>query len=116
MQKIPLELARAGMVLEKPIMRENGLILVAEGTELSETLIGRLRTMEVEFVLVHGHPLDLEGLGGESSAGKRLERLDQLFRRHDDEWMLKVKAFLKNYFQSRAAREAAPRKGDEGEQ
>jgi hypothetical protein len=116
MQKIPLELARAGMILEKPIIRENGLVLVAEGTEFSDALLGRLRTMEVEFVFVQGHPVDLDGLGGDGSASRRLERLDQLFRRHDDEWMLKVKAFLKNYFQSRAARDAATRKPEEGQE
>ena len=117
MQKIPLELARAGMVLEKPIMRDNGLVLVAEGTELTEPLLERLVAMQVEFILVQGHPLDLDGMAGGGSAAKRLERMDHLFRRHGDDWMLKVKTFLKNYFRSRAAREAAASgkaEGDEG--
>jgi hypothetical protein len=115
MQKIPLELARAGMVLEKPITRENGLVLVAEGTELSEPLIGRLASMKVESIIVQGRPVDLEG-GRESSAAGRLERLDHLFRRHEDPWMLKVKAFLRKYFHSRASREAHPGESEGGGQ
>jgi hypothetical protein len=107
MQKIPLELAGAGMVLEKPILRDNGLVLVAEGTVLSEALIGRLRTMEVEFVVVQGRPVDLDGAGEQSLPAQRLARLDHLFRSHGDEWMLKVKTFLRNHFQARAARDAS---------
>ncbi|MFP4071150.1 MAG: hypothetical protein ACLFTB_03785 [Desulfovibrionales bacterium] len=102
MQKIPLELAQAGMVLEKPLLRENGLVLVAEGTELTETLIGRLENMKITSIVVQGEPVEMEGMSGTSYA-KRIERLDHLFRGHEDQWMQKVKLFLRHYFQSRAA-------------
>lgn len=108
MQKIPLNLAQAGMVLAKPITRENGMVLVAEGTELSEGVINRLQRMEVAQVVVQGEPLDLDDSGGGSSAGKRLQRIEHLFRAHEeDTWMQEVKSFFKDYFRSRAAMDAA---------
>ena len=107
MQKIPLNLAQAGMVLAKPVTRENGMVLVAEGTELSESVISRLQRMEIPQIVVKGEPLDLDDAGG-ASAGKRLERLNHLFRAYeDDPWMQEVKSFFKDYFRSRAAREAS---------
>jgi hypothetical protein len=116
MQKIPLELAGAGMVLEKPILRENGLVLVAEGTMLNDSLIARLKGMEVEFVVVQGRPVDLDGAGDQGLPAQRLARLDHLFRSHGDEWMLKVKSFLKNHFQARAARDASAGKAERPEE
>ena len=38
MQKIPLEKAAEGMILDKPIVRGNGVVLMGEGTELNEQL------------------------------------------------------------------------------
>lgn len=117
MQKIPLNLAQAGMVLAKPVTRENGMVLVAEGTELSENVINRLQGMEVPQVVVKGEPLDLDDSGGGSSSGKRLERMDHLFRGHqEDPWMQEVKSFFKDYFRSRAAMEASAGASDSEEE
>ena len=61
MQKIPLSLAKAGFVLAKPVLRDNGMVLVAEGTELTEALLARLASMEVASLTVEGAPVDMEG-------------------------------------------------------
>lgn len=103
MQKIPLNLAKPGMILAKPSLRDNGLVLVAENTELSETLLQRLERMDIQTITVQGHPVDL-GDGGETPYAKRLARLDHLFRRHTkDAWMQKVREHIRQYFQLKSA-------------
>ena len=57
MQKIPLEKAAEGMVLAKPIARENGVVLMGEGTELNEQLIERLKGLDITTITVKGSPL-----------------------------------------------------------
>lgn len=103
MQKIPLNLARPGMVLAKPVLRDNGLVLVAENTELSESLLQRLERMDIETITVQGHPVDL-GDGGENTYAQRMSRLEHLFRRHgQDAWMLKVREHTRAFFQLKSA-------------
>lgn len=107
MQKIPLKLAKPGMVLARSVTRENGITVVAEGLELTESLIQRLDGMKIERIVIKGNPLRLDG-GGTTAYDQRLERLDHLFRAYEkDQWMRKVKAFLANYFRLKAAAQAA---------
>ncbi|OEU65651.1 MAG: hypothetical protein BA863_01170 [Desulfovibrio sp. S3730MH75] len=107
MQKIPVKLAESGMKLAKPVTRENGMVVLAEGLELTESLISRLEGMDVERIVVQGNPLDL-GSGGDSSWGKKSERLDHLFRRYnEDKWMFRVKGFFREYFNLKAAAQKA---------
>ena len=108
MQRIPLRLAQAGMVLEKPILRDNGLVLIAEGSELSDTVLRRLESMNVETIVVKGNPVDMEGMGGGTSFSQRAERMDHLFRKYKaDPFMLRLKDRLKEYFNLKAAAQAA---------
>lgn len=116
MQKIPISLAAPGMVLAKAILRENGQVLVGEGTELSESLVNRLGSMKVDAITVQGHPVNMEGVGGGTSFATRIERLDHLFRKHQaDPWMNKVKAHMHQYFTMKAAAEEAAAKAAEEE-
>lgn len=105
MQKIPLNLAKPGMKLAKPVLRDNGLVLVAENTELTESLLERLERMDIAMLTVQGNPVDLGGDGdGTNPYSARAARLDHLFRKHtQDAWMEKIKAHLKNYFLLKAA-------------
>lgn len=114
MQKIPLNLAKPGMKLAKPILRDNGLVLVTENTELSEALLERLERMEVATVTVQGNPVVLDGEGGTNPYAIRAERLEHLFRKQrDDPWMSQLHAHLKNYFLLKAASAAAVAKPQE---
>lgn len=116
MQRIPLNLARPGMTLAKPVLRDNGLVLVAENTELSESLLERLTRMEIETITVQGHPVDM-GDGGENPYSRRAGRLDHLFRRHaDDAWMQRIREHIRQYFQlkSAGAQSAGLPAGDSG--
>ena len=61
MQKIPLNLAKPGMKLAKPVMNENGRVLCGEGVELSGMLMEKLEKMDIEKVTVEGFPVDMPG-------------------------------------------------------
>ncbi|MCD6569779.1 MAG: hypothetical protein J7L53_03660 [Deltaproteobacteria bacterium] len=61
MQKVPLGLVRPGMILAKPVTNEKGFVLCAEGTELTATLIERLKRMNIAVIVLKGHPVDMGG-------------------------------------------------------
>jgi len=64
MQKIPLQLARAGMVLARAVFRDDnpaGNPVCGKGVLLTESLISRLEAMEVKTVYIKGHPLRQPG-------------------------------------------------------
>ncbi|WP_462324548.1 hypothetical protein [Desulfoplanes sp.] len=117
MQKIPLVLAEPDMVLEKPITRDNGMILVGGGTVLTETLIERLKNMDIGSIVVQGHPLELDGGGAGTSFGRRKERLEHLFRHAGkDPFMAEVRTFLDDYFTRKGAVEQMAERGAEEEE
>jgi len=49
------------MILAKPVTRENGMVLIAAGTVLTEGLISRLDNMGVELLVVEGESLEMGG-------------------------------------------------------
>ncbi|WP_320170584.1 hypothetical protein [Maridesulfovibrio sp.] len=107
MQKIPVNLAAPGMKLAKPVTRENGMVVLAEGLELTEGIINKLQSMNVERIVVQGNPVDM-GDAGNSSWAQKSERLDYLFRRYSrDKWMFRVKGFFREYFNLKAAAQKA---------
>lgn len=102
MQRIPLSYAAPEMVLAKPVLRDDGMVLLAVGTELTSPLITRLQSMKVEHIIVEGNPVDLEGTLSEFNRSP--EDLDRLFRKlTDNDFMMKLKSFLGEYFQVRQA-------------
>jgi hypothetical protein len=108
MQKIPLNLARSGMVLAKPVTRADGIAVAAAGSEISQGLLDRLDTMGVTHLVVKGQPVKLDGPTGSTSFDKRLERLDFLFRKHTgNAWMGQIHRLMDHYFRIRAASSAA---------
>ena len=108
MQKIPLNLARPGMVLAKPVTRSDGIAVAAAGSELTESLLGRFDSMGVTHLVVEGEPVRMDGPAGSSSFDKRLERLDFLFRKFpEDAWMGQIRRLLDHYFRMKAAASTA---------
>ncbi|MFP5258333.1 MAG: hypothetical protein ACLGQH_04850 [Acidobacteriota bacterium] len=104
MQKIPLTLAKPGMILAKPVTRPDGIAVAAAGSELSQGILDRLDTMGVSHVVVEGEPVNLDGAPGGTSYDKRLERLDFLFRKYpEDKWMGQIRRLLDHYFRMKAA-------------
>ena len=114
MQKIPIDLARAGMKLGKAVTKENGMTIMAEGMELTESLISRLENMKVDRITVQGHPVDMGGAGSGTVYAERMARMDVLFRRYgEDKWMVRVKDRMIQYFRIKAAAQEAKRKAME---
>lgn len=108
MQKIPTTMARPGMVLARPVTRDNGMTIMAQGMELTQGHIDRLENMDIERIVVQGRPVDLGDAGADTSFAARGKRLDHLFAQYDDDaWMTKLKASLKKYFRLRAAQQQA---------
>jgi len=114
MQKIPIDLAKPGMKLARAVTKENGMTIMAENMELTESLISRLENMKVDRITVHGHPVDMGGAGAGTVYAERIKRLDHLFRRlGDDKWMMRVKERMGQYFRIKAAAQEARRKAME---
>lgn len=89
MQKVPIELVKPGMVLAKPVTSDAGMALCGEGTELTESIIERLKQKNISHLTLKGHPVDL---GGESKTKEqKIEELTQRFSRvQDDPLMQKI--------------------------
>lgn len=89
MQRIPISLAAAGMVVARPISNTDdpkGLPVCGKGVELTESLIQRLRDRGVQALTVEGHPVAVEG---EASLEELLAALDRRFRRVDADPLMK---------------------------
>lgn len=54
MSRVPVSKLVPGATLLRPVVNRNGLVLIAEGTELTETLINKIRSMDVDSVYVRG--------------------------------------------------------------
>lgn len=79
MQKIPLNLAAAEMVLARDVFRSDspaGIPICGRGTPLTDSLIGRLANLGVQSVYVEGHPVQQDG---DRSLEDQLADLDRRF-------------------------------------
>ncbi|MFO0751784.1 MAG: hypothetical protein U0411_00480 [Thermodesulfovibrionales bacterium] len=54
MPKVSVDSLKPGMKLAKPVVNESGMILLGEGTELTEAHIERLQNMTIGSVTVTG--------------------------------------------------------------
>jgi len=98
MQKIPITLAKAGMVLAKEIKGSEdpaSMTICGKGVKLTESLIDRLRQMGIQTVSVEGHPV---AMPGEASLGEMLVALDRRFNHvANDPLMMKVKELYRKH-------------------
>jgi hypothetical protein len=108
MQKIPLNLAKPGYVLAKPVSRADGMVVAPQGIAITEALLDKLDMMGVDNVVVEGAPVQMDGVVSGTNYDLRLQRLDHLFRKHAaDPWMVQVKAMLVDYFKRKVAGKSA---------
>lgn len=85
MQKIPLMLAKPGMILARDVFRGDspvGIPVCSKGIELTEAMIVRFDNMDVQTIHVEGHPVWEEG---EQSFDDLLRELDSRFSKTIDE-------------------------------
>jgi hypothetical protein len=114
MQKIPIDLARSGMKLARPVVKEGGMTIMAEGMELTDSLIARLQNMKIDRITVQGHPVEMGGAGAGTKYAERMERMSVLFRRYgEDKWMVRVRDRMAQYFKIKAAAQEARQKAME---
>jgi hypothetical protein len=52
MKKISMDKIESGMKLAKPLMSKNGMVLLSEGTELTEKWIERIQDMDVDGIFI----------------------------------------------------------------
>jgi hypothetical protein len=100
MQKIPLQLARAGMVLARAVFRNDspaGNPVCGKGIMLTESLISRLEAMEVKTVYIKGHPV---WQPGDPTLDEILRDLDLRFEKvRQDPLMSKLHAIYADYLE-----------------
>jgi len=98
MQRIPISLARSGMVLARDLVRpENpaGPAICGKGMELTESLLERLQNMGIQSLTVQGHPVWMEG---DKTLDEQLHELDHRFSRvAGDPLALRLKEVYRNY-------------------
>jgi hypothetical protein len=96
MKRIPLEQAKPGMVLAKPVVNSAGMIVVAAGMALDESLLTHLERMGTAVVYVEGAAGD-----GEIKSLEDLEReLDARFRKLDEEPQLsRIRQAIRRHLQ-----------------
>ncbi|MGE3273927.1 MAG: hypothetical protein AB7O67_02365 [Vicinamibacterales bacterium] len=81
MSRISLSQARAGHAVVRPVVNNNGVVLVQAGAALTDGLIDRLRTLGVSSIVVAG-----EGpSAAPRSAADRIAELDHRFAGVKDE-------------------------------
>lgn len=108
MQKIPISLAAAGMVLAKEIRKDDDDIsppICGKGVALTESLISRLERMGVQAVTVEGHPVRTDD---DKSVDELLQGLDRRFSKVEgDPLMMNLKAiYRENIMLSHGAQDA----------
>lgn len=90
MQKLPITQVTPGMVLAKPVMSDKGMPLCAEGAELTEMLIERLKQMNIPALTVKGHPVDT-GVPAKTAEEKIQEMSSRFARVEDDPLMGRIR-------------------------
>ncbi len=99
MEKIPLRLAQAGMILAQPVINAAGTALVGEGVVLSDALVERLTQAGISVIAVKSGPKK-----GPGTADRVLGRLEHLFRKQSAEpFMAALKSMLHDYFERKSA-------------
>ncbi len=76
MQKIVCQQATEGMVLARDVITPEGRTLCGQGTELSESMIARFVKMEIPYISVMGHPVQVEG---EKTLKEQLQDVEKRF-------------------------------------
>ncbi len=67
-----------GMVLSKPVTNANGVVMLGEGSELTDAVIEKIRGMDMDYVYVKGAP------GDDTSLEQILADLDKRFKSVED--------------------------------
>ncbi|WP_033396206.1 hypothetical protein [Thermodesulfatator atlanticus] len=101
MQRIPIEMAKAGMILAKDVTDEAGRVLCGPETELTTELIEKFKAMGVKFVSVKGHPIDFPW---ERPYEEEIKLLEARFAKvADDPRLISLKKIIADYLKEKNA-------------
>jgi hypothetical protein len=90
--RIETDKLQAGMVLAKAITNEAGMVMLSEGSALTDSMIRRLGSMEINSVFIEGDAPDAK------SKEELLADIDQRFRKTENEKYMSV---IKNALKTR---------------
>ena len=78
-QRILVTQALPGMVIARPVLLPDRMVLVGEGAELNDVMIGQLMTRGIKRIVVKGQPV-----GGPQTMDweARMRQLDERFERN----------------------------------
>jgi len=89
-QRIPLSELKVGMVVARAITNESGMVLLSEGTALTESLIVRLGRMDLSHIFIRG------ASSSDKSKAELLSELDHRFKKTEKEpYMHIIKGVIK---------------------
>lgn len=99
MQKIPLKLATAGMVLARDVFRNSNSAafpVCGKKTLLTEEIITRLENMDIALIYVEGHPIWQEG---DLTLEEMLSDLEHRFKKvRQDPLMARLHDIFSDYY------------------
>ncbi|MBP9560886.1 MAG: hypothetical protein KBE27_03600 [Syntrophorhabdaceae bacterium] len=94
MLRIPIDMITPGMRLAEPVTNKNGLILINEGTELTETIIEKLKNMDLQSLRIKGES------GPSNTKEEMLAALDERFKRVKSKpLMITIKNIIKEHIE-----------------
>ncbi|MDR0465947.1 MAG: hypothetical protein LBH94_01170 [Deltaproteobacteria bacterium] len=100
MQKIHLSQAQAGMALASDVTSDDGRVIAAAGSPVANAMLRRLDLAGVTKLVVQGAPVPGADMGYDAQG--RAQRIEYLFRRHqDDPFMMSLKSMLLKHFSTR---------------
>ena len=95
MQRLPINLLEAGMIVGREVLNDKGIVLVSVGAELSDKLILRLENMHISKVFVKGCPVQLADYAPKSIKQKMTDLEIGFSRMGDDPLMAKFRVIVK---------------------
>ena len=94
MPKIPVTKLEPGMKLSKPITAKNGMVMLGEGTELTDKWIERIADMDITNIFVEGPPIQT------ISRGEALDSLNERFAHVEGKpYMNGIKKIVKQHIE-----------------
>ena len=94
MPKMPVSKLKPGMKLAKPVTAKNGMVMLGEGTELTDKWIERIQDMDIANIFVEGPPIQT------IPRGEALDNLNERFAHVDDKpYMNVIKKIVKQHIE-----------------
>jgi hypothetical protein len=94
MPKFSVNQLEPGMKLAKPVMAKNGMVMLGEGTELTEIWIERIQDMDIHTVFIDGPTVQT------LSMEEALSALDERFALVEDKpYMKNIKKIVKQHIE-----------------